>query len=119
MKIRVPENAEYVPNYLTRGKVYECDYVGCIVDDEGSKIIVNIPSCAFLRGTAWEVVSCEPIREVTKRELVAGKYGIVEIDNVNDEGVSIWLPANRRYDASTLREAAHTLNQIAEFLENE
>ena len=54
-----------------------------------------------------------PVREVTRRELVAGKYGIVYVD-----GGAVCIGANN-YSSNELREAAHTLNQIAEYLESE
>lgn len=58
-----------------------------------------------------------PIRTVTRREIVAGVYGCVEVDNVNSDGVSLWLPRNKRWSSEELREAAHILNQIAEVLQ--
>lgn len=56
---------------------------------------------------------------ITKREIKPGHYGFVEVDNVNEDGVSIWFPRNKRYQAEELREAAHVLNQIAEYLESQ
>lgn len=65
--------------------------------------------------TLFEIPSSEsPIREVTRRELVAGKYGVVYISSANEIGI-----ASRKHTPEQLREAAHTLNQIAEYLESE
>ena len=52
-----------------------------------------------------------PIREVTRRELVAGQYGGVLVDEKGYVVVGIC------HKPEELREAAHTLNQIAEVLE--
>lgn len=69
-----------------------------------------------------------PIREVTRSELVAGVYGIVKVGEVTTHKVigkvcpiAIGAQPNTplTYSASELREAAHTLNQIAEYLESE
>lgn len=56
-----------------------------------------------------------PIRTVTitRQEIVPGQYGIVSVTN---KGKIIIQPAV--YTHEQLREAAHTLNQIAEALED-
>lgn len=70
-----------------------------------------------------------PVREVTRRELVAGRYGRVVVgieeggkavvDFTSDDGELDYIGHQSRLSASELREAAHTLNQIAEYLESE
>lgn len=63
-----------------------------------------------------------PIRTVTRREIVAGVYGKVFINDYDELANTVSL--NVKYDfgcvsfnAEELREAAHILNQIAEVLE--
>lgn len=63
-----------------------------------------------------------PVRTVTRREIVPGQYGVVEIDKdsrVTDEGVSLWLPRNHRYSPAELRATAATLTEIADALESQ
>ena len=62
------------------------------------------------------------IRIVTRREIVPGRYGVVEIGE-QAKGLAPIRISNRngelRYTtAEELREAAHVLNQIAEALED-
>ena len=65
-----------------------------------------------------------PIREVTRRELVAGVYGKIFINNYDETANKVWINVKEdfgsvQFDSSELREAAHTLDQVAEFLESE
>lgn len=60
----------------------------------------------------WQDETPSPIHTVTRREIVAGKYGVVYISSANE----IWIAA-RKHTPEELREAAHLLNQIAEVLE--
>lgn len=53
-----------------------------------------------------------PVRTVTRKEIVAGKYGIVTIKECG------FIHINAMGTPDNLREAAHTLNQIAEVLED-
>jgi hypothetical protein len=55
-----------------------------------------------------------PIREIRRREIVPGVYGIVD---VRDKAGSIYIHAAPTADQ--LREAAHLFNQLAEFLDGE
>lgn len=60
-----------------------------------------------------------PVKERVVKEIVPGTYaGFVVIDNTNEEGVSIWLPRNKRYNAKDLRHAARVFNDLAEVLQN-
>lgn len=54
-----------------------------------------------------------PVRTVTRKEIVPGKYGPLVVGGNG----SILLP-QACYTPDELREAAHTLNQIAEALED-
>lgn len=65
----------------------------------------------------WQDETPSPIRTVTRREIVPGQYGLIEVVDVDENGASIWLPRNGRFHSETLREMAHTLNQIAEVLQ--
>ncbi len=68
MKIRIPENvpAEAVPEYLTKGKVYDArryiddpewsDDIQVIYNDYSETTIVNLSHCPHLEYDAWEVV---------------------------------------------------------------
>lgn len=61
-----------------------------------------------------------PVRTVTRKEIVPGEYGHITISDDNRmmlDGVSIWLPRNRRWKAEELRAAAATLTEIAEALD--
>lgn len=53
------------------------------------------------------------LRIVTRREVVPGTYGIVQV--TSNREIKIQLG---KYSADKLREAAHILNQIAEALED-
>lgn len=55
---------------------------------------------------------CSPIRSVTRREIVPGRYGIVTLWPDGDVAVRC-----DKHSPSELREAAHIFNQIAEVLE--
>jgi len=55
-----------------------------------------------------------PIREVRRREIVPGVYGIVRLLSRGSVGVETNL-----YTAEQLREAAHLFNQLAEVLEEQ
>lgn len=57
-----------------------------------------------------------PVRTVTRKEIVSGVYGIVRVSYL--DGVTS-LSLNPFDRAEELREAAHTLNQIAEALEGD
>lgn len=57
-----------------------------------------------------------PVRTVTRKEIVPGVYGKVNVSLYQDGRpcVAVYFPK----DANELREAAHILNQIAEALED-
>lgn len=61
----------------------------------------------------WPSDARGPIREILRREIVPGVYGIVEITDVRGVGIDC-IPT-----ATELREAAHLFNQLAEFLDEE
>lgn len=69
--------------------------------------IVSPNELDFLDG-----IESHPIRTVTRKEIVSGRYGIVDVT----DSKRIIIDAHE-YTADHLREAAHTLNQIAEALE--
>lgn len=56
-----------------------------------------------------------PIRTVTRREIVEGQYGIVHVTVSGN----VEIEEKDGYTPEELREAAHTLNQIAEYLEGD
>lgn len=58
-----------------------------------------------------------PIRTVTRKEIVPGVYGNISIAVTSNKYVGVHINSNM--DAAELREAAHTLNQIAEALEHD
>lgn len=62
--------------------------------------------------TEWQDEAPSPIRTVTRREIVAGNYGLIQIF---DNGC-MYIETDS-YTADQCREAAHILNQIAEVLE--
>lgn len=58
-----------------------------------------------------------PVRTVTRREIVPGTYGCVEVE-MHSYGMNVVADfSGGRCTAEELREAAHILNQIAEVLE--
>lgn len=59
--------------------------------------------------------TASPIRTVTKREIVAGKYGNVEIDEVGKTYVHV--DSTSIYYASDLRAAATLFNELADVLD--
>lgn len=54
-----------------------------------------------------------PIRTVTRREIVPGTYGRVKVTQ------GLYVHCNSMRNAEELREAAHLLNQLAEFMEEQ
>lgn len=60
----------------------------------------------------WQDETQSPIRTVTRREIVAGNYGLIQIF---DNGC-MYIETDT-YTAEQCREAAHILNQIAEVLQ--
>lgn len=71
----------------------------------------------------WQDEAPSPIRTVTRREIVPGSYGKVDVrlkygsDNVVSVRLGTSVHGSELMNAEELREAAHILNQIAEFLE--
>ncbi len=59
-----------------------------------------------------------PVKTVTRKEIVPGVYGRVDIDDVDEEGVYIRLPRNARWEADELRETATIFNELAGALED-
>jgi hypothetical protein len=61
-----------------------------------------------------------PVRTVTRKEIVPGKYGFIEIDGANGavqpEGISLWFPPNKRWTEMELRAAAATMTELADAL---
>jgi hypothetical protein len=55
-----------------------------------------------------------PIRTVTRREIVPGSYGAVDVDDEFARAV-VWMYGDNAADK--FREAAHLFNQLAEVLE--
>ena len=66
----------------------------------------------------WQDETPSPIREVTRRELVAGKYGAVHLVNIPNGDWTIGID-DCNWNSEELREAAHILVQVAEYLESE
>lgn len=62
--------------------------------------------------------NASPIRTVTRREIVPGVYGALEVTRVYKDGVNICANPGKWSDTE-LREAAHILVQLAEVLEDE
>lgn len=60
----------------------------------------------------WQDEATSPIRTVTRREIVPGNYGLIQIF---DNGC-MYIETDS-YTAEQCREAAHLLNQIAEVLQ--
>lgn len=74
---------------------------------------------AFIK--AWEdedagAGNAGPIRNVTKRELVPGRYGILHVGQIGSTCVPLSMEPGR-YDAGEIRATAATLTQIADFLD--
>lgn len=59
------------------------------------------------------------IRTVTRREIVPGTYGAIELDSVSPDGSSVFVEtAHVSMGASDLRAAAKLFNEIADVLED-
>lgn len=71
----------------------------------------------------WSDEPPSPVRTVTRKEIVPGHFGLIEIEHgpnrVTAEGVSLWLPRNHRYSPAELRATASTLIEIADALGSE
>lgn len=93
--------------------------VVCVPSDHS--ITVEWEGFGDLRGTwpadKFELIQPSPIRTVTRREIVPGEYGCVEIMSVGYGYVSI--RAGGVQDANALREAARIFSEIADVLETE
>lgn len=57
-----------------------------------------------------------PIRTVTRREIVPGVYGGVNVQTYDDTRVTVFM--SRTYNAAELREAARIFTEIADVLED-
>lgn len=64
------------------------------------------------------VVPTSPIRTVTKREIVPGRYGDVTIEHWHTPGY-VTLATDHIYDAVRLREAARIFYEIADVLDEQ
>jgi hypothetical protein len=109
-------------DYFTNGTVYEVlrdasgDFAEFIIEDDhyqrGDKDMPHHWNDDADFHSKFEPADGPVVTVLTKR-IVPGTYGDVEVDNVNSEGVSIWLPRNSRYTASALTAMAKTLTEIA------
>jgi len=86
--------------------IYTFDDGGCIDVESGDKHRGNYELELVTPATA------SPIRTVTKREIIAGTYGIVTISA--PKRISIF---NDTYGPVALRAAAQTLIEIADYLD--
>lgn len=88
----------------------------CFIDNEGHERYRCKDEFTVLDETP------SPIRTVTRREIVPGVYGKVFINSYDKEANTVWINVKEdfgcvEFNAEELRETAHILNQIAEFLE--
>lgn len=96
---------------------YECAVVG--IGPSGSVVYIGRDgkesSCepADLELVS-PAVSPSPVRTKTVKEIVPGKYGVVE---VRTSAPDIHIPDNRLWTPATLREAARIFNELADALE--
>lgn len=68
----------------------------------------------------WELVEDGPVRTVTRREIVPGMYGCVEVLSFDKDGVTITFGPSCPYlCAEELRSAAMIFSQLAEALEDQ
>lgn len=70
----------------------------------------------------WPDEETGPIRTITRREIVPGQWGNINVNCVVDGNVFINVRddfGHVAFNAEQLREAAHLFNQLAEFLEGE
>lgn len=109
---------ESVRGQFTAGCVYsvrDCDPYGVeiMADDSGKKNGWSLDKFELAAACA----NPSPFRVITRREIIVGVHGYVEILDNPDAGLMFSLPSNN-YTAEELREAAHILNQIAEVLED-
>lgn len=92
-------------------------YVVSAVTDgyDGGRIRVEIDSLGS-RGNGWaarhfELANPSPVRTVTRREIVPGMYGDVEIGSCE-------VSYDSYFDAASLRDAARIFNEIADVLDS-
>jgi hypothetical protein len=94
--------------------------VGCVytverTDGWGGIGLSGLDEEAFACGDEFELVqpaATSPVRTVTRREIVPGGYGCVEISRSGMVKTSGWIDG-----ASTIREAARIFNEIADVLD--
>lgn len=58
-----------------------------------------------------------PVREVTRKEIVPGVYGIIDVPPQDDINDRVFIEGLGRVNAAELRAAAATLTEIADALE--
>lgn len=109
--------------YLTKGFY---GHIGTVVGiSEGGLIKVDTHGeYGVCYENASDLEHVGPIRTVTRREIVPGVYGNLDISSFSRSKVFVGLKTEcgNRYvymNATELREAAHVLNQLAEVLEDE
>lgn len=112
--------------YLTHGKVYDVRHDdgamhAYFTDDQGG---CHSWTADTMRLDGWEQVVDGPVRTVTRREIIPGRYGMVEVGHTEKHGdnrvavrVANRIASMRVSTAEDLREAAHLFNQLAEVLE--
>jgi hypothetical protein len=59
-----------------------------------------------------------PIREVCRRDIVPGQWGIVTVDNRNTKTITLKIEWGS-FNSEEIREAAHLFSQLAEVLEEQ
>lgn len=119
--VKAGEKFEYVgkkTDYYTPGKIYAVtqetyrDGSHCMQDDGGDQHWWDEES---MKGSFKPYSPTQgPIREVRRREISDGVYGIVKVCN---SATLMEIYINARPSPEELREAAHTLSQIAEVAE--
>ena len=117
--VKAGEKFEYVgekTDYYTPGKVYavtggkrDFDFRFSMTDDRGGGHWWSDEAMK----EKFKTVQKGPIREVRRREIAPGVYGIVHV--TSRETISI---VNKCHTPEQLREASHLLAQIAEVLED-
>ena len=69
----------------------------------------------------WELVETSPVRTVTRKEIVPGQYGRVDIEDFEPGQVIVELNSrpcgSYSIDASELRDAARIFNELADALD--
>lgn len=116
-RVKIKNDAPEIDGQFTHGK----DYIVRSMTENGIRTEVEKDDSGNKNGWLTEFFIASqpsPIRTVMRRDIVAGIYGSIVVDEVFCDSIRYIIHEDANGTAEELREAAHILNQIAEVLED-